>query len=441
MSEFLSLFTEGFFYKEILSPGLFLFVFLAPLWAPVLLGILAWEIHRNYKQAKYIGEKILSGAVLFEILIPRQINRTPLAMELVTQVFFQPSPGGNKWKVFWEGNVPPWFSLEIASFGGDIHFYVWSPKFFKNHVENQIYSQYPEVVIKEVEDYTKEVDIGQPNGQWELRGWDFQLAQDDPLPIKTYVDYGLDQQMMTMKDMPSLSMQKVDPMTPLLEILGSIDSNDQVWIQILVRAPAERHNVADKKKSWLTGEDRSITNKNQKWTKAADALIKELMEKQKDGKLPPGGMDKIKAIEKSKSKMAFDCGIRALYLTKKYDVVDPDTGETKTKGIAPDRFLRLLGLWKSFSDGNLNGLKQTRGTSVEYWWQDPFKKKVPKMIWQKFDAYRRRSWFWPPYKFTPFILTSEELATLFHLPGQVAETPSLRRIESRSGKPPINLPT
>jgi hypothetical protein len=56
------------------------------------------------------------------------------------------------------------------------------------------------------------------------------------------------------------------------------------------------------------------------------------------------------------------------------------------------------------------------------------------------DSYKRRSYFFYPYKFTPLILTNEELATLYHFPGEVASTPGLPRIPSKRAQAPTNLP-
>jgi hypothetical protein len=39
-----------------------------------------------------------------------------------------------------------------------------------------------------------------------------------------------------------------------------------------------------------------------------------------------------------------------------------------------------------------------------------------------------------------FILNTEELATLYHFPGQVAATPSFKRISSTKAEAPTNLP-
>ena len=39
-----------------------------------------------------------------------------------------------------------------------------------------------------------------------------------------------------------------------------------------------------------------------------------------------------------------------------------------------------------------------------------------------------------------FILNTEELATIYHFPGQTASSPALKRIASTKAEPPVNLP-
>jgi hypothetical protein len=50
------------------------------------------------------------------------------------------------------------------------------------------------------------------------------------------------------------------------------------------------------------------------------------------------------------------------------------------------------------------------------------------------------SLFFPSGKPNLFVLSVEELASLYHFPGMVSETPSFKRIESKIAKPPSNLP-
>ncbi|MFM7088698.1 MAG: hypothetical protein ACKOW9_04160, partial [Candidatus Paceibacterota bacterium] len=56
---------------------------------------------------------------------------------------------------------------------------------------------------------------------------------------------------------------------------------------------------------------------------------------------------------------------------------------------------------------------------------------------------------WPisPYIFLNYfysrtdVLNVEELASLWHFPGQILKVPTLQRIESKEAAPPTNLPT
>lgn len=135
----------------------------------------------------------------------------------------------------------------------------------------------------------------------------------------------------------------------------------------------------------------------------------------------------IESLERSVSKTGFDVGIRALYLAEKEYFNGGHKGA-------------LNGVLAQYSSGYLNGFKKNKGTSFDYWFQDPFGKKLPKMKLGMFEAYRLRSWFHPPHKNKHFILNTEELATIFHFPGGVSETPTLGRIESRKSEPPMNSP-
>jgi len=40
----------------------------------------------------------------------------------------------------------------------------------------------------------------------------------------------------------------------------------------------------------------------------------------------------------------------------------------------------------------------------------------------------------------PYILTTEELATIYHFPGSVSTTPNLNRVPSKKAEAPSNLP-
>ncbi len=97
------------------------------------------------------------------------------------------------------------------------------------------------------------------------------------------------------------------------------------------------------------------------------------------------------------------------------------------------------GLLKQYGTVHLNSFAP-KGTGAEEPWQDPYGTKDRRNKRRIFDAYRKRAWFYPPHEYIPFTMNFEELATIWHLPGSVAATPALDRIESKASEPPANLP-
>ena len=382
----------------------------APWWLPVALIYFVIRLWFYYQRSKFINR--LEWTML-EIKIPREILKSPKAMEVVTGIFFQTYDGNQLDKIF-RGFVRAWFSLELVSLGGEVHFYIRTQKFFKNLLEAQIYSQYPEVEVYEVEDYVNNLPpYGTPNSNWLMWGTEFKFTKEDAYPIKTYIDYGLD-------DNPK-EEHKVDPLTPVLEFLGSIKPSEQVWIQILTMSTMKRFK---KPGAWF---------KKQDWRADSKAMVEELLKRDKlePGQFPPrlspGEEEVIKAVERSVSKTGFDCGMRAIYLAKEgsYDAA---------------RVVGLINSVRQYSSLHLNGFTTTNRTTIDYPWQDFRGLRIEHLKRRMFDAYRRRSWFHPPHQRRPFVLNGEELATIYHFPGQVAATPTLQKIESKKGEPPVDLP-
>src|SRR3990167_8293254 len=86
-----------------------------PLFGTCLLGYLAWIFWVHYLQQDFI-----SGIefVLLEIIPPREVLRSPKAMELfITNALYHMSMKSGS-EEYWQGAVWLWFSLEIASIDG-----------------------------------------------------------------------------------------------------------------------------------------------------------------------------------------------------------------------------------------------------------------------------------------------------------------------------------
>ena len=73
-------------------------------------------------------------------------------------------------------------------------------------------------------------------------------------------------------------------------------------------------------------------------------------------------------------------------------------------------------------------------------WQDYKDIRVNKKKRRMLNAYKLRSYFYPPYQKKWFVINTEGLATIFHLPGSVSQTPTFARITSKKAEPPSNLP-
>jgi hypothetical protein len=384
------------------------------IWVPLILFALLLNIWLRYRRTENI---VKAGSILLEIKLPKEIMKSPLAMEVILTSLSQEAKG-DYLKTFWQGKIRPWFSFELVSIEGQVKFFMWTQPKFRQLIESQFYAQYPGVEIYEAEDYTKDVFWDPVN--LPFWGTAFKLTKADVYPIKTYVDYGLDQN-------PKEEL-KIDPMTSILEFLGSIGKGEQIWIQILFQAH-RKETFKDDARFSATKPD---------WTKSGKKEIEDLLSKLKEGKrgeevtrrATRGETDVVTALERSLSKIPFDVGIRGAYIAKK--------GSFDAIGITG-----LIGSFRQYSSRTLNGFKLSKFTDFDYPWQDFRRSRRNKREKKFLNAYKLRSFFYLPYKHafgTPFVLNTEEIATIFHLPGQVAATPTLMKTASKKSEAPANLP-
>lgn len=380
--------------------------------APIVLAIICFQAFILWRRNEFIHKQ---QSIVLEIKLPQEITKSPLAMELFITSLYQTKGEGTWVARYIEGKLRPWFSLEIASIGGQIKFYMWTWKFWKHLIESQLYAQYPDIEVTEIKDYASEFHFDpQHNDLW---GCHFKLSKPDCYPIKSYADYLLD------KD-PKEEL-KVDPMTAMLEYLGGLRAGEQAWIQILIRAhKAELPKHGGKmfeKVDWTDGAKHEIEKIKKKDVQQVDAI------KLTGLSLSRGEKEQIEAIEKNISKLPFDCGIRALYIAEK-NVFN----EINIAG--------LNGAFRQYGSNNLNKFEADHATGFDYKWQDWSGKKLIHQKEHMLHAYQARSFFHNPHKGHFFVLNTESLATIYHFPGQVAKTPTLTRVHAKKAEPPANLP-
>ncbi len=390
----------------------------APIWLPVITFLLFFEFWMHYVGKEY---DLNQGRVTLEIKLPQEIFKSPEAMELVLVQLHQTASPDNHVQTYYDGKHPPVYGLELVSRGGDVRFYMNVPrKKFKNIAETQLYAQYPGIEVHELDiDYTAEIP-------WDPERFSyfsvhFGLKKADALPIKTYLEYGLD-------SMPK-EEEKVDPITSMLEMLGKIGPGEYMWIQILIDANRE-----------VTFKEGSLTTQPD-WKEAAreeiQKIIQDAVDKRSDGEgkgnimmlLTDAEKDTIKAIERSIGKNAFNTAIRGMYMG------------TKSAFNPGEQIGAMITGWRGYDDLNRNAIGARWRTDFDWnWWQDPKGKRVLAYKEQELDEYKRRTYTHQNAIDTPKVMTTEELATIFHFPGKVATTPSLGRIPSKRAEPPANLP-
>lgn len=387
-----------------------------------ILLVLFWPLWVNYVRSKRIyGMKF----AVFEIKLPKETLKSPRAMELFLHALHNTSDG-NQLKQYWQGEFRPYYSLELASIEGQVKFYIWGEEGRKTGLMSALYAQFPGIEIKEVPDYTK----GTFYDPKTMKVWaaEFELNKKEPFPIKTYIDYGLD------KD-PKEEF-KVDPLAPGLEFLASVGANQQVWIQLIIRA----HKKVSKPGGWFFETTDS-------WIDDAQKKINELMVR--DGKTkiagkkdeatgritPPTLSDyeknQVEAISRKITKLPFDVTARVLYIAKKESFDTPF-------GIGG-----LISFFKAFNTEDLNGFKPN-GKKWTPWLDAPWKDfndyRRDKYSKEGIQAFKMRSCFFPPFESSYMVLNTEELATMYHFPGSVAGTPALERVGSKKSEAPSNLP-
>jgi hypothetical protein len=386
-----------------------------PIWLPPILLLIFWKLWIQYIRLLFATSQQYA---LLEIKLPKEIAKSPKGMELFMASIWSRSGESTFLDRSWYGKQRIFYSFEIVSTGGKIHMYIMCRKALVEITQARLYAQYPDLSISEVPDYARMFDFDHRSSK--LIATEYKLRKNDVYPIRTYVDYGLD------KD--PKEEYKVDPLTSVFELLGEVKPNENFWIQIIFRA---RKSDQPAPGLWAKITSKKINQLEED----AQKTIKDILAKAKStdatqdyNKLTKGQQFVIESIERATSKLQFEVGMRALYFAPK---------DTFRFSIAS----ALFTLMNPFNTNDLNEFIPTRfHAGFDYPWQDFRDFRSIRVMYRAFNYYRLRAYFNPPYEQRPFVLNSEELATIFHFPGATLQTPTLEKIQSRRFGAPANLP-
>ena len=393
-----------------------------PVWLPLFLVSLLFNTWFSYKRREWLKK---TGSILLEIKIPKNTDKSPAAMEMVIEGIWE-DVIGSLTSAYLEGEVRDVFSLEMVSIGGEVKFFIWSFPKWKTVIESRVYTHYPGAEVVEVEDYAVKI-LFDPE-KMNLRGITTRLVKPDAYPIKTYIDFELDKGNKEQEEI-------VDPLAPVLEYLGTLKPGEQAWIQILIQGH-RKESLQDvrlfSKPDWREGIKKEIEKMIEKESRGKP-------EKDKTGKDKPRTLleltksqsETIAAIQRNSAKLAFDSMMRVVYVAPKEVFVGM-------------RLTGIIGSMRQFGSKTLNGIRPHKFIpGVIYPWEDFLDIKRKYRQKTLLEAYKRRSVFNVPFRHVfgrPYVLTTEELATLFHFPGATVTTPTLTRVPYKKAEAPSNLP-
>jgi hypothetical protein len=367
---------------------------------------------------------------MLEVIPPRDIERGPKPME----AFFTGLTGvittHNHFDIWLKGAFrQDYFGLELVSEEGRVHYYIRLLKKYRNMVEAQVYAQYPEAQILEVEDYYDKFPKVVPNRSWDLWGADFTFVQKDPYyPIRTYDQFE-----------ESITGEMIDPMAAIVETLGTLGPGQHIWLQYVIVPVSEGDSIkggkalADKLKGKPAAEtgSRLLHDISDVFSNIFAGLFnapefKELAKKKEeqplDTRLSPIERDVLKAVEENLGKNFFKTKMRMIYIGKRESFDKAYVGT-------------FIGSLKQFNDLNMNQVKpedisKTYGIIF-------FTEKIAAFRKRKiYDRYRRRN-----MDGANIMLSTKELATMFHFPDISVKSHAITQTTSKLGVAPSNLPT
>lgn len=344
---------------------------------------------------------------LFSVALPKasadEKNKKPFKELVAVMEQFYASLGNLKekgWSAFLYGQ--PVFALEMAvhNVGEEISFYVACPRRLAGVVEKQIHGFFPAADVRPVEDY----NIFNPQGT-SLGSYLF-AGRGRSLPFKTYQSL------------------ETDPLNELVNALSKLSAEGEgAAIQLLIRPTKTkrwRKNSLKIAREMQKGRQYNLSQLrvDKNWLIMLFDLFSGASLNPAKKEVPAAGppsitplnTEIIKALEGKANKVAYETNINLIVAAK----MPEQAGQL---------LLQIETAFSQFNGLNLNVLKPAKPAG----WN--LKKLFYAFSFRMFDSSRR------------IILSTEELASIYHFPTTEVETPKVKFIKSKQAAPPPNMPS
>ncbi|MBI3115643.1 MAG: type IV secretory system conjugative DNA transfer family protein [Candidatus Kerfeldbacteria bacterium] len=317
----------------------------------------------------------------------------------------RPEQGRNvlhtSWLNFWHGRNDQ-LSLEIVSQKGLIVFYLAVPRHLQRLVEQQVHAQYDKAHIEEVEDY----NIFSPQGK--IVGTYLGLSRRSMFQIRTY------------------RKLDADPLNAVTNTLSKLGPEEGVAIQYVIRPARKGWRAAGQRVARLVQHGKNFNEAMAAvggggWSavgKVSGSIFssfktksqeEELKKTQVPPSLTPMDQELVKSLEEKASKYGFDVNLRV--------VVSAPTQEQ-----ARSTLMNVVNAFSQYTSQESNTGFQKKPTLHKA-------RFVHDFIFRHFHEGMR------------FVLNSEELTSVYHLPLPTTETPNILWLAARKAPAPVNVPT
>lgn len=326
--------------------------------------------------------------------------------EIVAMEQFLISISSLKWKASswkqWFYQMPNIvFEIANPSNSEEIFFYLSMPKRFRENIEKQLHSFFPNAVIEKISDYT----VFYPGSATAVAV--LGLSKNHALPLRTYRGIG------------------ADPLNEISNALSRLNTEAEGAAIQIVLAPAPSgwrssgHEIAQKMQG---GKHLNDAQGDSLMKGAGKEIGKGMMDVLSGGKitsssqdpsekqvsLTPEEQDLVKAIDSKANKAAFSVNIRLIA-----------TAETHER--AAEILSHIENAFSQFENPEVNLFRVLRRVKE--------KQAVFEYIFRTFD------------KDDACTLGVEEVSSIFHFPISTTETPKIKWLKAGAAPPPINIPT
>ena len=300
-------------------------------------------------------------------------------------------------KSLWEHFLynEPYIALEIAnpSNSEEIFFYMAIPKKFRESIEKQIHSYFPHSSIEKITDYT----IFSPGGFTSAAT--LGLKKSYALPVLTYENID------------------VDPLNEISNALSKLQTEKEgAAIQVILRPAGKNWRKLGRSIAHKMQQGKQLKNaySNSIAIELGRGMLQVVQNKPSDKilsqdaiQLTPEEQELIKRIEAKSSKAGFKTNIRLV-------------ASAESQERADEILAHMENAFAQFENNEVNHYiikKRIKEKKISF-----------DYIFRNFDEENS------------IILSTEEIASVFHFPISTTETPKIKWLKAGAAPPPLNIP-